>query len=131
MKKYKSVLKESNREVGEEGEAGIIFDIKGNTAFEYSPKETEKNLPWEDALKYCKKLKIAGKSDWFLPDKDQLNKMFILSRKRKKDFKRENYWSSTEEIARSAWFQSFNIGEEGYNGRSRPYVARAIRSFKI
>ena len=34
-------------------------------------------LDWPDALAKCEKLTKNGYSDWYMPDKDELNKLFI------------------------------------------------------
>lgn len=50
-----------------------------------------------------------GYSDWFLPSKDELAKLFPF-RQAIAGFNAVNYWSSTEDDASSAWAQNFGTG---------------------
>lgn len=69
-----------------------------------------------------------GKSDWFLPSKDELNELF----KQKEvvgNFAVTGYWSSSEIDSAYAWHQGFSIGLQGAGGKNAPINVRAIRYF--
>ncbi len=51
----------------------------------------------------------GGKSDWFLPSKDELNEMFV---NRGLFLILYNYWSSSEVAAWSSWAQAFDTGRQ-------------------
>ena len=76
----------------------------------------------------------GGKTDWFLPSKDELNALHkqrdILG-----GFGADNYWSSSQYDAVNAWNQYFPDGNQyNYNeftGRENPpaYGVRPVRAF--
>jgi len=91
------------------------------------------NSQGETATNYAAGLARAytggGYNDWYLPSKDELNKLYI-NRISIGGFSNSYYWSSTEENTETAWFHGFwlgdqNNGSKGYEGGS----VRAIRSF--
>ena len=81
----------------------------------------------------------GGKSDWYLPAIDELNKLFNnrwevaqginLAAGTQLSFTR--YWSSTENGANNAWnFNVFN-GNANANDKDTTYYVRAVRRFSI
>jgi hypothetical protein len=70
----------------------------------------------------------GGYTDWYLPSKDELNKLYI-NRVAIGGFESENYWSSTGSGSNLAWYQRFSNAFQ--NGTDKSYSARvrAIRSF--
>lgn len=76
-------------------------------------------------------------SDWYLPSKDELNKLY-LNKSAIGGFANALYWTSTEAVFPDtdifAWFQDFATGTQSYdykdgaNGTNQ-YHVRAIRSF--
>lgn len=70
----------------------------------------------------------GGYSDWYLPSKDELNKLY-LNRTAVGGFANTFYWSSTEIGLEDAWAQSFNTGTQGYDDKSLLIHVRAIRAF--
>ncbi len=78
----------------------------------------------------CNDLILNGYSDWYLPSKDELNKLFI-NQVVIGGFTQLNpyYWSSSEIIGDSAYAQSFDIGSPFGSTKSLTYRLRAIRSF--
>ena len=69
-----------------------------------------------------------GKTDWHLPSKDELNELFL-----KKDtvggFSTGDYWSSSEYVGGSAWYQSFSFGFRGSSYKVNALVVRPVRAF--
>ena len=83
------------------------------------------------AAKLCSDLDIGGYSDWYLPSKNELSKLFI-NRVAIGGFANSEYWSSSEYIGTNnwkAWSQSFSDG--GQHDYSKDYVfnVRAVRAF--
>jgi len=77
-------------------------------------------------------------TDWFLPSKDELNKMYLnkatinttAAANSGSDFSANNYWSSTEYDSNTAWVQYFGNGGQGYYDKVNTYVSvRAVRAF--
>jgi hypothetical protein len=80
------------------------------------------------AARLCGDLVLNGYSDWYLPSKDELNKLFI-NQALISGFPVNYYWSSTESSSYGAWFlfqaNGLNIG----GGKSNTAIVRAVRSF--
>ena len=79
----------------------------------------------------------GGYTDWFLPSKDELNKMYlcraaintIAAENNGSDFSAEYYWSSSENGSGLAYRQSFDLGYQNYNYKYNPDNVRAVRAF--
>jgi hypothetical protein len=81
------------------------------------------------AARLCGDLVLGGYSDWYLPSKDELNKLY-LNRVAIGGFANNGYWSSTEYSNTNAWRQNFDDGFQGYGGsKNNYYVVRAVRAF--
>jgi len=86
------------------------------------------------AAQLCNDLVLGGYGDWYLPSRDELNKVYenrlIVS-------SGNVYWSSSEERNDNAWAQSFFVGNPpdlndknyGTNDKFTEYYVRAVRSF--
>jgi hypothetical protein len=81
------------------------------------------------AAQLCYDLVLNGYSDWYMPSKDELNKLY-MNRTAIGGFAAVGYWSSSEYINDHAWFQDFYDGSQhaGNKASTSPSV-RAIRSF--
>ena len=75
----------------------------------------------------------GGYTDWFLPSKDELNKMYL-----KKEILEavsgftafsDVYWSSTENGNYSAWEQNFDNGNQRNYNKTHTLTVRAVRAF--
>jgi hypothetical protein len=87
----------------------------------------------ENAAKLVDALTYGGYSDWYLPSKDELNKLY-LNRNLVGNFTDWIgwYWSSSEFYlapASHAWFQRFTDGSQDGEGKGYQKGIRAIRSF--
>jgi hypothetical protein len=80
------------------------------------------------AARVCNDLVLNGYSDWYLPSKDELHRLF-LNKKKIGGFTDKYYWSSSEVDKRYAWFQSFYNGYQYYPDKDRLFYVRAVRSF--
>jgi hypothetical protein len=80
------------------------------------------------AARLCADLVLNGYSDWYLPSKDELNKLYI-NRSSIGGFTTGTYWSSSESNANPAWAFYFISGAAlSFNKGSSLYV-RAVRAF--
>ncbi len=72
----------------------------------------------------------GGYTDWYLPSKDELNKLY-LNRSAIGGFVNSQYWSSSEErfIGNTAWRQSLDDGYQINDNKFSLNRVRAIRSF--
>jgi hypothetical protein len=71
----------------------------------------------------------GGYTDWYLPSKDELNKLY-LNKTAIGGFANYGYWSSTEYDYGNAWFQYFYNGFQNYGyPKDVTFYVRAIRAF--
>jgi hypothetical protein len=80
------------------------------------------------AAQLCDALTEGGYADWFLPSKDELDKLYI-NKVAIGGFADSLYWSSSEYNANNAWFQYFFNGNQNYNNKIVTYRVRAVRAF--
>jgi len=70
----------------------------------------------------------GGLNDWFLPSKDELNRLFT-----QKDvvggFAAADYWSSSQNSAGLAWDQGFVSGTQNDDSKGTTYRVRPVRAF--
>ncbi len=81
------------------------------------------------AAQLCNDLTAGGYTDWFLPSKDELNKLYI-NKVAIGGFADAYYWSSSENNANIAWYQDFNYGYQlNYYFKYNTFRVRAVRAF--
>jgi len=90
------------------------------------------SIQGEIATSYAAGLARAYKggeyTDWFLPSKDELNKLY-LNKGTIDGFADSNYWSSSEKLVGHAWGQSFVNGGQLVDSKLVTYQVRAVRAF--
>ena len=80
------------------------------------------------AARLCGDLVLGGYSDWYLPSKDELNKLYP-NRVAIGGFANSYYWSSTESHNSLADIQEFYDGLHNYGNKDGYLPVRAVRSF--
>jgi hypothetical protein len=81
------------------------------------------------AAKFCSDLMLRGYDDWYLPGKDELNKIY-LNKYIIGGFANTFYWSSSEINDSCAWSQNFTDGTQVSDSlKTTQNYVRAIRSF--
>ena len=80
------------------------------------------------AAKLCSDLVLGGFSDWYLPSKDELNKLYE-NKNVVGGFASTYYWSSSESNFNNAWSQYFLNGFQYYYDKSFKLCVRAVRAF--
>jgi hypothetical protein len=90
------------------------------------------NVAATSAAVYCSELTYGGYSDWFLPSKDEIQKMGLYKSQIDTDLSIENYyWTSSEYAVDRAWYYWFNglpgVQNETLKGNS--FLVRPVRSF--
>jgi len=82
------------------------------------------------AVVFCTNYHGGGKSDWFLPSKDELNFMYInLHKAGVGGFANVVFMSSSEFTAYGAWIQDFYSGRQFSSIKDLTYRVRAVRAF--
>ena len=84
------------------------------------------------AADICANLSLGGYNDWYLPSKDELNKLYINRVAVGGFLINAHYWSSSEynPVNNTAWVQIFNSnGDQGAPTKNIDYRVRAIRDF--
>jgi hypothetical protein len=76
----------------------------------------------------CDHLTEGGYSDWYLPSKEELNKLY-LNKVTIGGFAGDLYWSSSEGNAYYAWFQDFYNGTQYGDYKVNGDRVRAVRAF--
>jgi hypothetical protein len=80
------------------------------------------------AAHICNDLVLNYYSDWFLPSKDELDKLYH-QQTFVGGFANDNYWSSSEYSANHAWAEWFGSGTQANSGKSLTHYVRAVRAF--
>ena len=70
----------------------------------------------------------GGYTDWFLPNKDELNQLYV-NRAAIGEFANNYYWSSTGDGYEGAWLQYFFDGVQANDNKANAYGVRAVRAF--
>jgi hypothetical protein len=91
------------------------------------------------AARLCGDLVLGGYSDWYLPSKDELNKLYInriaiggfnFDFYWNGSLTNNYYWSSSEFHWGMAWVQNFSNGFQYANGKENTFTCvRAVRAF--
>lgn len=81
------------------------------------------------AARICYDLVLNGYDDWYLPSKDELNKLYLNQVAIGGFFPDGHYWCSTESTNILAWKEVLNNGYQNDNAKHFPLYVRAIRSF--
>jgi hypothetical protein len=87
------------------------------------------NCGSDNAAYMCRNLTYGGFNDWYLPSKNELNKLFIYRAKIGGFAVSGYYWSSSEVNGYYAWYQHFNLGNQSSAMKTSAYLVRAVRTF--
>ncbi len=126
--------------IGDEYGGGIVFFVDGKrehglvAAKEdmqgHSAESEEGRFIWSDAKAVCRDFVSNGYSDWFLPNKEQLNQLYLQKGVVGgfADYS-TGYWSSSESSVTNAWLQLFINGYQSHSNKGYVSRVRAIRAF--
>jgi hypothetical protein len=84
------------------------------------------------AAKICYNLSVNGYSDWYLPSKDELNKVYLQRLSLAFLNNSVGYWSSSETTMNTAYGQLFGQSQASSSvsaSKTTPYYVVAIRNF--
>ncbi|MFZ4525834.1 MAG: DUF1566 domain-containing protein [Chlorobium sp.] len=116
--------------IGDEYGGGIVFyvDGTGQHGLVAAKADFQEEMNWDDAKSACESLVSNSYSDWFLPNKEQLKRLYNM-RSIVGGFSDNYYWNSTEDSADYAWNQSFYIGYQNIINKSFRWCVRTVRVF--
>lgn len=82
------------------------------------------------AARYCLRLSYGGYTDWYLPNRYELNLMYT-NRASLPGLQTggQGYWSSSEADANSAWTVYMNDGYQTYNAKNVSLLVRCVRRY--
>jgi len=80
------------------------------------------------AAKYCSDFVSGGYSDWYLPSKAEMFKLY-KSKAKFTNLTGDGYWTSSETDANNAYMQGVADGHQGVANKMNPYSVRPVRSF--
>ena len=134
---YNPAFGDTSRYAFKDNGDGTITDL--NTGLMWK-KEESPDANWEEALKYCEELNLAGHNDWRLPTIKELATILDLSYKDRcwyhKDFFPDVktlplgfYWASTTYGDTFGWGVNFQFGYDGYYAgkKTGKYAFRPVR----
>jgi hypothetical protein len=81
------------------------------------------------AARLCKTYGGGGYNDWYLPSRDELNRIYLNRTAIGSGLGTSTFWCSTESSSTSAWRQSFSTGTQSTTTKSVTNTVRAIRNF--
>lgn len=116
--------------IGMRGPAGgMVFRIEEGRAWEVS--EILGGANWEGAKTMCENYRGGGFSDWYLPNKEELNWIYKNLVKTGKIEDENCYWSSSQasNYKYYAWCQDFDGGKQDDDYKSFTRNVRAVRIF--
>lgn len=111
------------------GAAGILIGTGNqNTIDIMSYNATVNCTGTEVAAGRCADLVEGGYSDWYLPRKDEMYKLY-LNRVAIAGFSSNAYWTSSEYSATQAWYQDVSDGTQSAINKTNPIYVRPVRSY--
>ena len=84
---------------------------------------------WAKAVKLCQDYRGGGFSDWRLPSKEELNRLYKNNALIGGFKERHFYWSGSESDKNDAWDQSFRTGISNLGYKLDNNYVRAVRAF--
>jgi hypothetical protein len=119
---------------------GTVTDL--NAGLMWMKDETPE-LNWNDAMKFCSELSLAGHTDWRMPSIKEIGTLIDVSFKDKCWFDKDYfpgtkikplgfYWSASTYAATFAWGVNFQFGYDGYYAGKKlgKYPFRPVRSMR-
>jgi len=95
----------------------------------FQDSDLSERMNWKSACEYCEKLKLAGFSDWRLPNIDEL-KIAYSYNGRFQNIENDIYWSILQlnRTLPSAQFMHFRFGSVGGGYQTLNNYVRCVRS---
>ena len=111
------------------GADGLSLGVGNQNTVDIINRCTTSNI----AARLCSDFTSSGYSDWFLPSRDELNKLYLnkttISNYGLTTFTNTNYWTSSEFNSLGAWSQNFSNGTQSAFTKTSSFYVRAFRRF--
>lgn len=131
-------LQKQQLEVVEENQVEQIFQDRGDYIELKNPAGnihmiekvcSNENFTWDEAIKYAKNLKKGGFSDWRLPTKEELMKIYEIKKKCEINEFNDCFWSSSTYNGNTdyAWLMHFYFGKIYYSYKKHKCYVRCVR----
>jgi uncharacterized repeat protein (TIGR02543 family) len=85
--------------------------------------------PNAPAAKACNVLDVNGKTDWFLPSRDELDQLYANKQHFSLVGTQVNFWSSSQQNSTSVYYRDFNGGTTTATSKTSNVGVFAIRAF--
>jgi len=107
---------------------GIYLDNEKNLMWQDDVNAKVIRKSWDSAIDYCENLTLAGYSDWYLPNKANLEILYKQKTLLKNQLS-SGYWSSNLAVGKSdaSWIISFSDGKEAWRSQKIPFNVRCVR----
>lgn len=108
---------------------GVYVDYGKNLMWQDDLNAREIRKNWDNAIEYCENLTLGGYSDWYLPNKENLETLYKQSNLLKNKLS-SGYWSSTPVLGKndSSWVVFFGSGKEAWRSKKIPLNVRCVRT---
>lgn len=110
--------------IGEAMQGGVCATLEPHSLI-INQKDSSSNHSWEAAIIHCSSISENGYRDWYLPDSDELDMMY-MNREIIGGFSAKYYWSSTEISEKDAWAQNFDEHAPVFR-KTGKYRVRCVR----
>jgi hypothetical protein len=116
-----------------------MFDLENRPYDLYlAPKSSEVDCTWDEAMSYADKAEICGHTDWVVPNRSELLRLYELlgpehttitefKEGGSEVFVAHGYWSSAESTATYSWYQSFSNGNQPTTNKAHDSYLRLVR----
>ena len=114
----------------------IVTDSNSGLQWQDNTAAKTVTRSWQEAISYCEALNLGEKSDWRLPNINELISLVNDTRYNPaiyttfQNVASNFYWSSTTYASNSyfAWFVNFYNGGRYDSGKNRNYYVRCVRA---
>ena len=113
----------------------VVRDSKSDLEWQDNNESNSTNLNWIEAITHCENLTLDAKSDWKLPNLNELNLLLDDGKANPsidsvfQYINSNDYWSSTTYINGSdyGWYVSFSDGNKNAYPKYDQYYVRCVR----
>lgn len=83
--------------------------------------------PGDYAAYVCHNVNAFGYTDWYLPSKEELQRMYDIRTSIGNNFTNESYWASSESTVDKAWYLNFQTALKDVDSKYNAFRVRCIR----